>query len=71
MKKTNDIKVFRQVHLVASAILVSGLALGQVSENFMILAYLVAFGLVLHGISGFCPMELIIRKLPWNSEKKE
>ena len=71
MKKSNDIKVFRQVHLVAAAILASGLGLGQINENFMILAYLVVFGLVLHGLSGFCPMELIIRKLPWNSGKEE
>ena len=60
------ISIDRQVHFVAALILISGLTLQSVNANSIYLAYLVAFGLSLDAITGFCPMRFILSKFPFN-----
>lgn len=65
---TNLVRIYRQVHLVAGSMLVLGLILQEAYPVFAWLPRLVAFGLFLHALSGFCPMEKIVGACPWNKE---
>lgn len=57
----------RQSFLVASAMVLSGLYLGMnVAQGWFALAALPGFGLLLSGATGFCPMEWMLSKAPWN-----
>ena len=68
-KKIVPFEINRQVHLVAFLILITGL----IGQNFLpvlrFLPYLVAFGLFLDATTGFCPMRLILKQLPWNNKR--
>ena len=58
----------RQTHLVAGLLLVAALILHfAVAPNWIFLAALPTFGLLLDAITGICPMTLILRKMPWNA----
>jgi hypothetical protein len=65
---TCNSKINRQVHFVAAVMVISGFALESVNPNFTLLPKLVGFGLILHATTGFCPMEKIMRLMPWNKE---
>lgn len=57
----------RQLHLVAGTVNLAGLVLGLlVSPWFFIINFFPTFGLLLDGATGFCPMTLILQRMPWN-----
>lgn len=57
----------RQTHLVAGLMLVAAFVLSAtVNPNWIFLAALPAFGLLLDAVTGICPMTLILAKMPWN-----
>jgi ABC-type polysaccharide/polyol phosphate export permease len=57
----------RQTHLVAGLMLVAAFVLWRtVHPNWIYLALLPAFGLLLDATTGICPMTLMLRLLPWN-----
>lgn len=62
--------LFRQAFAVAALIILVGLYLGiTVSPVFFGLPALVAFGLMLTAVTGFCPMVYLLRHAPWNSHR--
>lgn len=57
----------RQAFFIASLMIFAGLYLGLTqSQTWFILAGLPGFGLMLTSVTGFCPMEWILSKAPWN-----
>lgn len=57
----------RQTHLIAGLMLVASLILAKtVNPNWMYLAALPAFGLLLDATTGICPMTLMLKQMPWN-----
>lgn len=60
--------VERQTHLVAGLLITTALYLSfKVNPNWIYLAALPAFGLLLDAFTGICPMTLILKKMPWNA----
>lgn len=59
--------VDRQTHLVAGIIIWIGLVLAvTVDLKFLIITALPGCGLLLHALTGICPMTLFLRACPWN-----
>lgn len=57
----------RQVRLVAGLIVVAGVALGVLANSWWVyLAGLVGLGLTFAGLTDFCPMGVLLAKMPWN-----
>ena len=62
----------RQTFIVGSLVIILGYILGaKVNEWFMILPLLPAAGLLISGVTGFCPMEFFMQRMPWNKKQKE
>jgi hypothetical protein len=60
----------QQVHLVGATLNLAGIVLAlAVSPWFLILCAMPTFGMYLHGATGFCPMEMILAKMPWNCKR--
>lgn len=69
MSVTSETKLRRQTHLIAGIMLITALAMGLSGHGaWFYLACLPAFGLMLDALTGICPMTLILKKAPWNSE---
>jgi len=52
------------IRLVAGVFILGSLALGAfVSEYWLILTALVGFNLIISSLTGFCPMEMLLRLL--------
>lgn len=62
----NRIPVFRQVMVMAGALLLAGLGLSYVYPAFIGLTWFVAAGLVFAGTTGYCPMAALLERMPWN-----
>ena len=60
------IPLYRQVMIAAGALLLIGLLLTRVHPAFILLDWVVAAGLTAAGITGYCPMALLLAKMPWN-----
>jgi rhodanese-related sulfurtransferase len=57
----------RQVFIAAGFLVFVGVILGwQVHPGFYGLSGFVGAGLMMAGLTGFCPMAILIGKLPWN-----
>ena len=57
----------RQVFLVAGLIVLIGCALGfRVNPWFFLIPTFVGFGMTIAGSTGFCPMAIVLAKMPWN-----
>lgn len=62
------ISLVRQAHLVAGVMIAAAFALSAtVSPNWIYLAGLPMFGLLLDALTGLCPVTLLLRKMPWNA----
>lgn len=64
LRKT--IPIIRQVMIAAGSLLLLGLALGSLDARFLVIPWLIAFGLAFAGFSGYCPMARLLEAMPWN-----
>lgn len=57
----------RQVFIVAGLLVLSGVLLGwQLDAPWYGLSGFVGFGLLMAGLTGYCPMAMILARMPWN-----
>lgn len=64
-----NLPTLRQAFVVASLIIIVSYVLAAlVHPNFIFLPLLVAGGLMLAGLSGFCPMVALLQRLPGNKQ---
>lgn len=57
----------RQVFIIVACMILLGLALGfWVNPWWLLLPTFAAFGLLNAGLTGFCPLLLLVAKAPWN-----
>lgn len=62
------IEIARQVQIAAGALALAGVVLGAfVNPWFHLLDLLVGSGLTFAGVTGTCPMALLIERMPWNA----
>ena len=62
-----NLPTLRQAFVVASTLIILGYVLAAfVHPAFEWLPLLVAAGLMFSGLTGVCPMVLILQKMPWN-----
>jgi len=62
----------RQVQLVAGTMALAGAVLAvTVAPAWIFLSGFVGFGLVLAGATDFCPMAILLAKMPWNQGSKK
>ena len=66
-----NLPTLRQAFVTASVLIILGYLLGYyVHAGFFLLPLLVAGGLMFSGLVGFCPMVMILQKMPWNKKKE-
>jgi rhodanese-related sulfurtransferase len=62
----------RQVQLVAGTMALTGAILAfSVNPAWIFLSGFVGFGLLLAGATDFCPMAILLAKMPWNQGSKK
>ena len=62
----------RQVQLVAGLMALSGAVLAvTVNPAWVFLSGFVGFGLMVAGATDFCPMAILLAKMPWNQGSKK
>ena len=60
----------RQVQTTAGLICLTGAVLGAFFNPwFYLLSAMVGFGLTMAGLTGFCPMGILLARMPWNQCK--
>lgn len=64
----NTLPLERQVQIVISTLILSGLGLYYFLNNplFLIIPFIVGLGLLNAGMTGWCGMAKLIAKMPWN-----
>lgn len=61
-------RIDRQAHFFAGTLITLAFLLSHfVAPNWIYLAALPAFGLLLDALTGFCPITVVLKKAPWNS----
>lgn len=64
-----NLPTLRQAFIVASLLIFMAFVLTIISSPYFIfLALLPAFGMMIAGLTGFCPMVYFLQKLSWNKE---
>lgn len=58
----------RQVQIVAGALVVIGILLGQIHPAFRLISAFVGCGLIFAGITGYCGMAKLLALLPYNKK---
>lgn len=67
IRERRTIPLFRQVMIGAGLFVTLGLLLATfVHPGFIVLDWFVGVMLVIAGITGFCPMQSILKAMPWN-----
>jgi len=62
-----NIPVLRQSFVIASILILLGVALGYfVDDRWLFLPVMVSGGLMFSGVVGWCPMAWMLGKMPWN-----
>jgi hypothetical protein len=62
----------RQMQLVAGTMALGGAVLAvTVNPAWVFLSGFVGFGLMLAGATNFCPMAIVLAKMPWNQVTKK
>jgi rhodanese-related sulfurtransferase len=56
----------RQVFIAAGIVLLAGLGLSLIHPWFLALDWFAASMLVIAGVTGFCPMAIMLKVMPWN-----
>ena len=60
----------QQLQVAIGGIVLSGVLLGHfVDHNFIWLAGFAGAGLTMAGLTGFCPLRMLLAKMPWNQGK--
>lgn len=62
----NTIPIIRQVMIGAGGMLLAGLVLSMWDPRFLWLTAFVSVGLLVAGLTGFCPMARLLEIMPWN-----
>ncbi|MDR2220471.1 MAG: rhodanese family protein [Methylobacillus sp.] len=66
-QRKQSIDIMRQVQIGAGALVLLGAILGYaVSPWFYLLSAFVGAGLMMAGLTGFCGMAILLKKMPWN-----
>ena len=61
----------RQIQATAGAICLAGAILGTWANPwFYLLSAMVGGGLLMAGLTGFCPMAILLARMPWNQHSK-
>ncbi|WP_235981958.1 rhodanese family protein [Novosphingobium aerophilum] len=67
LDKSQPLEIMRQVQIAAGTLVLSGLGLGlAVAPAFLGLAAFVGAGLIVAGLTGWCGMARLLRRMPWN-----
>ncbi len=67
LDRSVPIDIMRQVQIAAGLLVLTGVILGvTVSPWFLAVSAFVGAGLTFAGISGFCGMAHVLRRMPWN-----
>ena len=62
----------RQMQLVAGTMALAGAVLAfLVNPAWVLLSGFVGLGLIVAGATGFCPMVIVLAKMPWNQGSKK
>ncbi|HMN36610.1 MAG TPA: rhodanese family protein [Hyphomicrobium sp.] len=65
--KKPPIEIIRQVMIVAGSMALAGVLLGMyVSPVWFYLSAFVGLGLIFSGVTGFCLMAYMLKRMPWN-----
>lgn len=65
--KKAPLPIIRQVHLIASTLIIGGALLSRFYHpDFIFVPLFVGCGLFISGATGFCGMALLLQKLPYN-----
>ncbi len=64
VKKT--IPIIRQVLIAAGSLLLIGLFLARIDVRFLLIDWFVTAGLLFAGFTGYCPMAMLLERMPWN-----
>lgn len=66
-RRAPRLSVLRQVQVVIGAVVLAGVALGAlVHPGLYAVAALPGAGLLMAGLTGVCPLALVVAKMPWN-----
>lgn len=66
-----NVNVMRQVQAVVGVMVLAGVGLGFfVTPWFFLLDVMAGLGLIQASLSGVCPMENLLAKMPWNRAGK-
>jgi rhodanese-related sulfurtransferase len=69
IRQKKHIPLFRQVFIGAGLFVLLGLVLATfVDPRWIILDWFVACSMVIAGITGYCPMAMLLDKMPWNKQ---
>jgi rhodanese-related sulfurtransferase len=67
-QQTLSRRIDRQAHFFAGTLITLAFLLSHfAAPNWMFLAALPAFGLLLDALTGFCPVTVILKNAPWNT----
>lgn len=68
---TSNPRVMRQVQLIVGCMVLAGSYLAwQVTPYGLLLTTLAGAGLLMASITGVCPMERVLARMPWNCPAK-
>lgn len=63
---TTRLPIMRQVMLTAGVLILTGVALSYVNPQFILLTAFVGAGLSFAGVTGWCGMNMLLSRMPWN-----
>ncbi len=64
------LEIMRQVQITAGALVVLGVALGlSIHPGFFVLCAFIGSGLFFAGITGWCGMATLLKRMPWNKPR--
>lgn len=70
LRESKMIPVNQQVHVIAGTLILLGTLLGLgLNTWFLLLPLLVGTGLTVAGLTGFCGMERLLNRMPWNQRR--
>ncbi|MDR2875360.1 MAG: rhodanese family protein [Methylobacillus sp.] len=66
-RQKQSLDIMRQVQIAAGSLVLLGAILGYaVSPWFYLLSAFIGAGLTMAGLTGFCGMAILLKKMPWN-----